>query len=331
MTQRVAARALMAMPDAPLDELRAVEVPRPVAGPGELLVEVHAAAVTRSDVLSVIGLMPMTVFPRVPGRDFAGHVIEGPEELIGTRVWGAGGRELGFTSDGSHAQVLAVPSDAAVPLPGSLSFDDAAASASAYFTAHEAIARAGEIGEGCAVLVTGAVGAVGTAASSLARQRGARVIGAVRGPDEVKLADTLGFHAVADTERDDLAAVVRAATGGHGADIAVDTVGGLLLAPVLHCLAVAGGACVISSAPATPIGFDALEFYRNDLRLTGLNTGRLDCRRAGEVLRSLAPGFESGSLLVPRIVSRYRLADAAAAYREVQAGAAGRVLLLPQA
>jgi NADPH:quinone reductase len=273
----------------------------------------------------------MTIFPRVPGRDFAGHVIEGPDELIGTRVWGAGGRELGFTRDGSHAQVLAVPSDAAVPLPGLLSFDDAAASASAYFTAHEAIARAGVIGEGCAVLVTGAVGAVGTAAFSLARQQGARVIGAVRGPAEVKLAETFGFVAVADTERDDLAAVVRAVTSGRGADIAVDTVGGLLLAPVLHSLATAGGACVISSAPAIPIGFDILEFYRADLRLAGLNTGRLDCRRAGEILRSLAPGFESGSLRVPRIVSRYRLTDAAAAYQEVKAGAVGRVLLLPQA
>jgi len=331
MKQQIAARALVAVGDTPLEDLRAVKVARPVPAPGELLVEVHAAAVTRSDVLSVIGLMPMTVFPRVPGRDFAGHVVEGPAELVGARVWGAGGRELGFTRDGSHAQVMAVPVDAVVPLPAAFSFDEAAASASAYFTAHEAIARAGVIGEGSSVLVTGAVGAVGTAAFSLARQRGACVIGAVRGPDEVKLAKALGFDAVADTERDDLAAVARVATGGRGADIAVDTVGGLLLDAVLRSLAVAGGACVISSAPATPIGFDVLEFYRRDLRLAGLNTGRLDCRRAGEVLRSLAPGFESGALRVPRIASSYPLADAASAYQEVKAGAAGRVLLLPQA
>ncbi len=325
-----AVRVLMARTGMSPADLRCEQVPPPIPGPEDVLVAVHASAVTRSDALSVSGAMPMTTFPRVPGRDFAGVVVSGPEVPVGTRVWGAGGRELGFTVDGTHAELVAVPVTAAAAIPESMSFDEAAASASAYFTAHEALVRADAEGDTAFVLITGAVGAVGTAVTCLAHHRGARVIGAVRGPEEREYARSLPFHAVADTDTDDLLSVVLSATEGAGVDAAVDTVGGPLLSPVLACLAQCGSACVISSAPGSPLGFDVLEFYRKELRLTGLNTGRSDCRRAGEILRSLAPLFESGELQVPRVAARYPLTDAATAYQAVLAGAAGRVLLLPQ-
>jgi NADPH:quinone reductase-like Zn-dependent oxidoreductase len=297
-----------------------------------VLIEVRAAAVNRSDALSVRGLMPMTTFPRVPGRDFAGLVVAGPPELTGHRVWGVGGIDLGFTRDGTHAEFVTAPAEAAVVIPESLSFDEAAASALAYFTAYEALSRAGAPAggmTGTTVLVTGAVGAVGTAAVSLAASRGARVIGAVRGSEECLLAEKAGLDRVIDTEAGDVAARVTEATGGSGVQVAVDTVGGTLLAPVLASLGVGGGVCVISSAPSVPIGFDVLDFYRSDLRLAGLNTGRLDCRRAARVLRELRSGFESGTLRPPRIIARHPLSDAAAAYQAVEAGAGGRVLIRP--
>src|SRR5215208_8304853 len=90
-------------------ELRPVEVPRPVPGEGEVLIEVYAAAVNRSDVLNARGSFPFTTLPRIPGRDFAGVVVEGPQELLGTEVWGTGGGDLGFIRDGSHARYLPVP------------------------------------------------------------------------------------------------------------------------------------------------------------------------------------------------------------------------------
>ncbi|HTZ28560.1 MAG TPA: zinc-binding alcohol dehydrogenase family protein [Streptosporangiaceae bacterium] len=331
MSRRPTALAVRVPSASELGSLRLENVPRPVSGPGEVLVAVQAAAVNRSDVLSVRGLMPMTTFPRVPGRDFAGVVVEGPADLHGRRVWGCGGSDFGFTQDGSHAELLVVPLEAAVPMPETMSFDDAAASALAYFTAYEALTRAGEVNSGSTVLVTGAAGAVGTAASSLAARRGARVIGAVRGSEVRTLGQASGLHVVIDTETDDVATAIREATDGRGVDLAVDTVGGTLLASVLGCLAQGAGVCVISSSPATPIGFDVLDFYRAELHLTGLNTGRLDCRRAAEVLRSLQPGFDDGTLRAPRIASRHPLAGAAAAYEKVQDGAGGRVLILPTA
>ena len=74
-------------------ELRPTEVPRPDPAEREILVEVHAAAVNRSDVLNARGSFAFTTLPRIPGRDFAGAVVEGPPELVGKEVWGTGGGE----------------------------------------------------------------------------------------------------------------------------------------------------------------------------------------------------------------------------------------------
>lgn len=97
------------------------EAPHPVPEGDDVLVEVRAAAVNRSDVLNSMGSFPLTTLPRVPGRDFAGVVVEGPSELVGMEVWGTGGEAVGFTRDGSHAEYMAMPRAAVVPKPESLS------------------------------------------------------------------------------------------------------------------------------------------------------------------------------------------------------------------
>lgn len=79
-----------------LSSLRYVEVPTPVAGPDEVLVQIKAAGLNPSDVKNVLGRFPYTTLPRIPGRDFAGVVVEGPQALIGQEVWGTG-RDLGFS------------------------------------------------------------------------------------------------------------------------------------------------------------------------------------------------------------------------------------------
>src|SRR5215210_125041 len=154
-------------------ELRSTEVPRPDPGEGEILIEVHAAAVNRSDVLNVRGSFPFTTLPRIPGRDFAGVVVEGPRELVGTEVWGTGGGELGFFRHGSHARYLAVSRNAVAPRSNTLSLEEAAASGLAYVTAGSALVELGGISAGETVLITGAAGGVGSAAGMIARWKGA--------------------------------------------------------------------------------------------------------------------------------------------------------------
>src|SRR5579863_9966741 len=91
-----------------LSELKIEELPDPHRQSAEVVVKIKAASLNPSDVKNVQGKMEGTTLPRVPGRDFAGIVIEGPESLQGQEVYGAGG-DIGFTRDGSHAEMLVVP------------------------------------------------------------------------------------------------------------------------------------------------------------------------------------------------------------------------------
>src|SRR3979490_476578 len=117
-----------------LDALRLIDLPAPVPAAGEVLVEVRAAGLNPSDVKNVLGRFPYTQVPRVPGRDFAGVVLQGPQELIGKAVWGGTGKGFGFYRDGCHAQYLTLPRNAVALLPSSLSFAQAAPCGVPYIT-----------------------------------------------------------------------------------------------------------------------------------------------------------------------------------------------------
>jgi NADPH2:quinone reductase len=311
-------------------ELRPTEVPRPEPEVGEVLVEVHAAAVNRSDVLNARGSFPFTTLPRIPGRDFAGVVVEGPQELLGKKVWGTGGGDLGFIRDGSHARYLAVPADAVAPKSTTLSLEEAAASGLAYVTAGSALIQLGNLSAGDTILVTGAAGGVGSAAVMISRWRGASVIGAIKDPSERARAEQAGVEVIVDTSREGITESVLAVTNGEGAHLALDTVGGPLFEPVLGSLGEKGRMVVITTTPeARHVSFDLLDFYRKGLRLSGLMTSFLDVRESAAVLKDLDPGFEEGALRAPPIAERYQLEQAGKAYARVESGEpAGRVLLL---
>ena len=106
--------------------LHVTDMPDPVASEQLAVIRVEAASVNPSDVKNVAGLMEWTVLPRTPGRDFAGVVVSGPPEWHGAAVWGTGG-DVGFTRDGSHAELMEVPVEALVCKPERLSFDEASA------------------------------------------------------------------------------------------------------------------------------------------------------------------------------------------------------------
>ena len=119
-----------------LDDLELV--PEPVGtlprGADDLLIDVRYAGVNPSDVAAMMGRMPQAVFPRTPGRDWAGVVLEGPADLVGQEVFGSGG-DLGITRDGSHGARLVVPRAAAVPKPPGLSLAEAGALGVPFVTA----------------------------------------------------------------------------------------------------------------------------------------------------------------------------------------------------
>jgi NADPH:quinone reductase len=281
-------------------------------------------------VLNARGSFPITTLPRIPGRDFAGVVIEGPQELVGTEVWGTGGGELGFIRDGSHAQYLAVSRNAVVPKSDTLSLEEAAASGLAYVTAGSALVELGGVSAGETVLVTGAAGGVGSAAVMIARWKGARVIGAIKDESERAMAERAGVESIIDTSREDVTDAVLAATGGGGANLVLDAVGGPLFEPALNSLGKKGRMVVITTTPGKQqVSFNLFDFYRKGLRLFGLMTSFLDAKGSAAVLRDLGPGFDEGALRAPAIAERFPLEQAGMAYARVESGeAAGRVLLV---
>ena len=297
---------------------------------GEVLIEVHAAAVNRSDVLNARGSFPFTTLPRIPGRDFAGIVVEGPEELVGKEVWGTGGGELGFIRDGSHARYLAVSRNSVVPKSGTLSLEEAGASGLAYLTAGSALLELGDVSEGETILVTGAAGGVGSAAVMIARWKEARVIGAIKDESERPMAQRAGVDVIVDTSREALTDAVKAATGGGGADLVLDAVGGAVFEPALNSLDEKGRMVVITTTPDKQhVSFNLFDFYRKGLRLFGLMTSFLGTEGSAAVLKILVPGFDDGSLRAPAIAERYPLEQAGTAYARVESGeVAGRVLLV---
>ncbi len=311
-------------------QLRQTEVPRPDPGEDEVLIEIHAAAVNRSDVLNARGSFPFTTLPRIPGRDFAGVVVEGPRELVGTEVWGTGGGELGFIRDGSHARYLAVQRNAVVPKSETLSLEEVAASGLAYVTAGSALVELGGVSAGETILVTGAAGGVGSAAAMIARWKGARVIGAIKDESERATAERAGVEVTVDTSRENVTDAVLAATDGGGADLVLDAVGGPLFEPAMNSLGEKGRMVVITTTPGMQhVSFNLFDFYRKGLRLFGLMTSFLDTEESAAVLRDLGPGFDVGALRAPAIAERYPLEQAGTAYARVESGeVAGRVLLV---
>src|SRR5271163_2938139 len=156
--------------------LKLAEAPAPPADERTALVRVMAASINPSDVKNVAGTMKQTTLPRIPGRDFAGVVDAGPAEWVGAEVWGTGG-DVGFTRDGTHAEMIAVPVASLRRKPDILSFDEGASVGVNYMAAWRGL-EAAALSAGETVLLIGAAGGVGSAAAQIARRIGARVIGA---------------------------------------------------------------------------------------------------------------------------------------------------------
>jgi NADPH:quinone reductase-like Zn-dependent oxidoreductase len=294
----------------------------------DVLIELRAAAVNPSDVKAATGLMPYAVFPRTPGRDFAGVVIDGPQDQIGRNVFGSSG-DLGIRRDGTHATHLVVEAEALVEKPATISWEEAAGIGVPFVTATEGFRRAGMPAPGDTVLVMGINGKVGQAAAQIATWRGALVIGVVRKPEPY------AGHASAPVEVIDVSAVdvatrVRELTDGKGASIVFNTVGDPYFQAAHKSLALRGRQILIAAVDRI-VQFNILEFYRGQHTYVGVDTLAFSSVATGEVLRELGPGFAGGFLrpfpIDPNAI--YPLAEAKAAYLAVAGSSRDRVILKP--
>ena len=302
---------------------------RPLSrGENQVLIEIKAAAVNPSDVKAATGLMAYAVFPRTPGRDYAGIVIDGPSGTVGREVFGSSG-DLGIRCDGTHATHLVVEADAVVEKPKGISFEQAAGIGVPFVTAIEGFRRAGMPRSGETVLVMGVNGKVGQAAAQIATRNGARVIGVVRRNEPYEGHSNSPVEMI-DSSTTDVATRVRELTGGKGADIVFNTVGDPYFQAAHNSLALRGRQILIAAInPVVP--FNILEFYRGQHSYVGIDTLGLSSSATGAVLRELAPGFASGHLepfpIKPNAI--FSLKEAKAAFLAVAGSSRDRVVLRP--
>ena len=302
---------------------------RPLSrGENQVLIEIKAAAVNPSDVKAATGLMAYAVFPRTPGRDYAGIVIDGPSGTVGREVFGSSG-DLGIRCDGTHATHLVVEADAVVEKPKGISFEQAAGIGVPFVTAIEGFRRAGMPRGGETVLVMGVNGKVGQAAAQIATWDGARVIGVVRRNEPYEGHSNSPVEMI-DSSTTDVATRVRELTGGKGADIVFNTVGDPYFQAAHNSLALRGRQILIAAInPVVP--FNILEFYRGQHSYVGIDTLGLSSSATGAVLRELAPGFASGHLepfpIKPNAI--FSLKEAKAAFLAVAGSSRDRVVLRP--
>jgi len=206
-----------------LDNLRVENIPDLPLRPGEARVKVMAASVNPSDVKNVQGKMEGTTLPRVPGRDFAGIVVDGPANLVGTEVWGTGG-DLGFTRDGSHAEFITIPMEAASPKPHNLTFEQAACVGVNFATAYQGLIRCAKLQVNETLLVTGARGGVGSAVLQLGQTLNVKLIAVDRKPFVPEVFEVVKLFGYVDTSQVKLGEAVRQITNETGVDVVFDCV-----------------------------------------------------------------------------------------------------------
>jgi len=319
---------LLAKADDPASLAPAIERRVLSRAANEVLIELKAAAVNPSDVKAATGLMAYAVFPRTPGRDYAGVVIDGPSGWIGREVFGSSG-DLGIRRDGTHATHLAVEADAAVEKPKNLSWDEAAGIGVPFVTAMEGFRRAGMPSRDETVLVMGVNGKVGQAAVQIASWHGARVIGVVRRSESYEGHANAGVDVI-DASATDVATRVRELTDGKGADIVFNTVGDPYFQAAHQSLALRGRQILIAAIDRI-VQFNILEFYRGQHTYVGIDTLGLSSVATGAVLKELVPGFASGHLkpfpILPAAI--YSLENARSAFVAVAGSSRDRIILRP--
>lgn len=263
------------------------QVPKPALIPHHVLVKVHASAIHPSDVGNASGFFSYTQYPRIVGRDYAGVIEEGPQELVGKEVYGTSGNTYAFTKDGFQAEYCLVHEDDIALKPKNISFIEAATLGVPFTTAAQMVHKAA-ITESDTVLVIGANGAVGSSAVQLVKNIGARVIKATRDDaDDV------------NTDKDPELKTLDVLTKNKGVDVILDTVGfPALTVNGLKKLAVNGRLAFVSAPKvgARDITFDMRDFYRADLSLIGCNTLNPSAKEMARRLTVIKDLFEAGKL-----------------------------------
>ena len=301
------------------DVLRYENAPDPVPGTGQVLIELRAASLNHLDLWIRKGL-PSVPKPRILGADGAGVVVSGDGFTPGDRVVINPGHEvgdgkvsvLGEHSDGTHAELIAVPRSQVYPLPGSIDFESAAAFPLVFETAYRMLVTKAHLQDDEWVLVWGIGGGVATATLAIANALGAHVIVTSSNEEKLARARELGAEATFNHETDDVAAGVKEITGG-GAHVIVDNVGEATWKRSLDAARPNGRICVCGATTGPNPPANLHRIWWKQLTIFGSTMGsQADFEAVYELVKS--------GRAVPVVDAVFPLAGAAAAHERLEAG-----------
>ncbi|MFF8610405.1 NADPH:quinone oxidoreductase family protein [Streptomyces sp. NPDC015346] len=299
------------------------EVDLPVPGEGQILLKVRAANINFPDALLCRGQYQVRPpLPFTPGVEICGETEDG-RRVIATPVLPHGG-----LADYAVADAAAL-----LPAPDALDDAEAAALHIGYQTGWFGLHRRAALKEGETLLVHAAAGGVGSAAVQLGKAAGATVVGVVGGPDKVGVARELGCDVVVDRNSEDVVAAVKEATGGRGADVIYDPVGGAAYAQSAKLVAFEGRIVVVGFAsgeiPSPALNHALVKNYS----ILGLHWGLYNLKDPAAILRchETLTDYAAKGLIKPLVTERVPFADAADAVQRVAEGVTtGRLVVLPE-
>jgi NADPH:quinone reductase len=294
--------------------LQLVEVDEPRPEPGEVVIEVRAAALNFFDILLCRGeYQERPELPFTPGGEISGTVLEtgeGTDLQIGRRVIATPPLPRG-----GYADKVAVPESSVFPIPESIPFEEAAALPITYQTGHVALRHRAQLESGETVLVHAGAGGVGSAAIQIAKSTGARVIATAGGPEKVVVCKELGAEIAVDYREENFIEVVKGATEGRGADVIFDPVGGDVFDGSRHCVAFEGRIVVIGFAGGRIAEAPTNHILVKNYSVVGMHWG-LYTRVMPDLVRSthedLVDLYEAGEIdpLISEIASFEQLPEA---------------------
>ncbi len=311
-------------------DLTVCEVPEPTPRAGQVVIDVEAAGCNFFDILLVQGKYQMKPpFPFTPGAEVAGTVRELGPDVSGVAV---GDRVFAGLALGAFAERVAVPASALHPMPGGMSFPEAAAFPVVYPTSYAALVLRADLRAGETLLVHAAAGGVGVAAVQIGKALGAHVIATAGGADKLEVARRAGADLAIDYSSGDWVEAVKQATGGRGADVIYDPVGGEIFEGSMKCIAWNGRLLVIGFAGGTIPEVKANRILLKNISVVGLHWGAYalnEPARVPEVFAGLAKLYEAGHVR-PLIFGTYSLDDVPKALEALGSrGSFGKVIIAP--
>ncbi len=310
------------------DVFRYEEVPDPVAGPSDILIDVEAVSIEGGDTLNRLGGV-LNAVPHIVGYQCAGTVAQ-----VGADVstFAVGDRAVTVGIDGSHAERRVLPASFAWKIPDGVPTDEAACVPVPFGTADDCLFEFGRSRAGETALIHAGAGGVGIAAIQMAKRAGAHVFATASSDDRLERLKELGLDEGINYVTHDFVAEARRLTDGRGVDVVVDSVGGTTLQGSINVLAYRGRCVTVGDAGRAPAELVDISTMRgNNQSLSGYFLGAelLLAPRAHAMIAGLLEAIERGELKV--IIDRtFPLSDAAAAHAYIESRRAfGRVLLIP--